>query len=429
MKRRAFLKKSALAAGAIAVPVIIPASALGKNGFVAANDRITMAVIGAGSQGKSNMNAFVKNKDLQIIAVCDLDEKHRNQAQNALWNYYENKDCKVYTDFLKLLDKEKFDTASIAVPDHWHMLIYKTVAEKKIDIYGEKPLVRKIEEGKKVVKTVNENNIVWQTGSWQRSRPSFRKACELVANGVIGKIQNVEVGLPDFSSDMGMPEIQKPPKEIDYDFWVGPAPFMPYRGVLHWDWRWILNYSGGQLTDWCGHHIDIALWGLGLDNTGPTEIKGEATFKEGSLYDIPFTFDISMKFANGLPMRVANSSKLPYGMGVTWYGEDGWIHVSRSNFTASNNEILNTEIPEDGIHFYKSEDHQRNFLDCVISREQTVAPVGPANRAITAGLLGEIAILTGETIKWDPVKEELINPTDKAKSLLKREYRKPWSFQ
>ena len=428
MKRRTFIKKSALAAGTIAIPSIIPASALGRNGHIAANDRITMVVIGAGSQGKSNMNAFVRNKDLQIIAVCDLDERNQNQAQSALWKYYENKDCKVYSDFRKLLDKEKFDTASIAVPDHWHMLIYTAVAEKKIDVYGEKPLVRKIEEGKKVVKTVTDNNIIWQTGSWQRSQSTFRKACELVANGTIGKIQHIEVGLPDFKSDMGMPEIQQPPKEIDYDFWVGPASFMPYRGVLHWDWRWIMNYSGGQLTDWCGHHIDIALWSMGLDHSGPTEIKGEATFKDGSLYDIPFTFDINMKFENGLPMRVANSSKLPHGMGVCWYGENGWIHVNRRGLNASAEDLLNTAIPEDGIHFYKSDNHQRNFIDCVKSREETIAPVGPANRAITAGLLGEIAILTGETIKWDPVKEELVNPTPEAKALLKRDYRKPWKF-
>ncbi|NQU86445.1 MAG: Gfo/Idh/MocA family oxidoreductase, partial [Mariniphaga sp.] len=321
MKRRDFLKKSALAAGTIAIPVIVPASALGKNGFTAANDRITMAVIGAGSQGRSNMNGFVRNKDLQIIAVCDVDEQRVKRSQGALWRYYENQDCKIYSDFRKLMDKEEFDTASIAVPDHWHMLLYTYFAEKKIDIYGEKPLVRKIEEGKKVVKTVTDNNIIWQTGSWQRSRPEFRKACELVANGVIGKVEKIEVGLPDFQSDMGMPEIQEPPKEVDYDFWLGPAPYVPFRGVLHWDWRWIMNYSGGQLTDWCGHHVDIALWSMGLDNTGPVEISGNATFKENSLYDIPFTFDIDMKFENGLPVKVANKSKLPHGQGVCWYGE------------------------------------------------------------------------------------------------------------
>lgn len=145
MKRREFLKKSTLAVGTIAIPIIVPASALGRNGFTAANDRITMAVIGAGSQGRSNMNGFVKHKDLQIIAVCDVDERRVKQSQNALWRYYENKDCKTYDDFRKLMDKEEFDTASIAVPDHWHMSLYTYFANKKIDIYGEKPLVRKIE--------------------------------------------------------------------------------------------------------------------------------------------------------------------------------------------------------------------------------------------------------------------------------------------
>ncbi|NQU88336.1 MAG: gfo/Idh/MocA family oxidoreductase, partial [Mariniphaga sp.] len=167
---------------------------------------------------------------------------------------------------------------------------------------------------------------------------------------------------------------------------------------------------------------------MGLDNTGPVEISGGAEFNKDSLFDVPLAFDIDMKFENGLPMKVANSSKLTHGQGVCWYGENGWIHINREGFSASNEDFLKEEIPENGVHFYNSPDHLRNFLDCVKSRKQTVAPVGPANRAITAGLLGEIAFLTGETIKWDPVKEELINPSAEAKALLKREYRKPWVF-
>jgi predicted dehydrogenase len=428
MKRREFLKKTALATGTLAFPVIIPASALGKNGYTPPSDRITMAIIGAGSQGKNNMNGFLKNKDIQITAICDVDEIHLKQCQNELWKHYNNNDCKAYNDFRELLEKEKIDTASIATPDHWHMLLYTEFAERKIDIYGEKPLVRYIEEGKKVVKTVTDNNIIWQTGSWQRSRPNFRKACELVANGVIGKIMRIEVGLPDMNKTIGMPEILEPPKEVDYEFWLGPAPYCPYRGILHWDWRWIMNYSGGQLTDWCGHHVDIALWSMGLDNSGPVEISGEATFTENSLYNVPYTFDISMKFHNGLQMRVANKSKLPQKQGICWYGEYGWIFVNRMNLTASNENFLKEKIPESGIKYYKSDDHLQNFLDSVKSRKQTIAPVGPANRAITAGLLGEIAFLTGEKINWNPVNEELINPSENAMALLKREYRKPWLF-
>jgi hypothetical protein len=167
---------------------------------------------------------------------------------------------------------------------------------------------------------------------------------------------------------------------------------------------------------------------MGLDDSGPVEITGEATFTENSLFDVPYTFDINMKFQNGLPMQVANKSKLPQGQGICWYGEYGWIFVNRMNFTASNENFLKEKIPGSGINYYKSDDHLQNFLDSVKSRKQTIAPVGPANRAITAGLLGEIAFLTGEKINWDPVNEVLINPSENAMALLKREYRKPWVF-
>jgi predicted dehydrogenase len=203
---------------------------------------------------------------------------------------------------------------------------------------------------------------------------------------------------------------------------------MPYRGISHWDWRWIMNYSGGQLTDWCGHHVDIALWSMGLDDTGPVEIKAEATFNKNSLFDVPVTYDIQTKFENGLPMRVANSSKLTHGMGVCWYGEKGWIHVNRSGIMSSNDNFLKEQIPENGIRFYKSNDHWKNFIDCVKTRKQSITPVGAANRAISVGLLGEVAFLSGETLKWDPIKEELVNPGLEAKALLTREYRKPWKF-
>lgn len=431
MKRRQFLRSSTLAtASGIIIPTIIPASALGNNGFTAPSDRILMASIGVGSMGKGNMNSFVKNKDVQIVAVCDLDKKRRESAKNALHKYYDSNDCEAYENYLELLDKEDVDTASIAVPDHWHALLYTEFAKRKIDIYGEKPLVRKIYEGKKVVKAVKDNGIVWQTGSWQRSTENFRRAAEIVANGGIGNITHVDVGLPNMDNKkiIGMPPIQDPPEGIDYDSWLGPVADRPYRGILHWDWRWILDFSGGQLTDWCGHHIDIALWGLKMDHSGPVEISGEGVYKKNNLFDVPFEFDINMKLSNGIPMRVANAAKLKTGMGVCWYGDEGWVHVSRRGFETSSPSIKTFQVPADGTPFFKSPGHHRNFLDCVKSREMPIAGVDVANRAITAGLLGEIAMMTGEKIQWDPQKEELINGSTKAESLMRRVYRTPYKL-
>jgi predicted dehydrogenase len=209
--------------------------------------------------------------------------------------------------------------------------------------------------------------------------------------------------------------------------WLGPALKAPYRGVSHWNWRWILDYSGGQLTDWAGHHIDIANWGTGLENTGPDEISGMGVYPREGLYNVPVEYDFLCKYANGIEMRVANQSRLKQGPGATWYGEKGWINVDRGKLSASDPKILQEVIGESEIHLYKSDDHWQNFIDCVISRKQTITPVDVAYRAISVALLGEIAMTTGQIIKWDPKKEEIIgNPS--ASRLLNRPYRQPWEF-
>jgi predicted dehydrogenase len=210
--------------------------------------------------------------------------------------------------------------------------------------------------------------------------------------------------------------------------WIGPAPKVPYRGVSHWNWRWILDYSGGQLTDWAGHHIDIANWGAGLEHTGPAEISGSGIYPPEGIYDVPVEYDFTCKYTNGIEMRIANTSRLKLGMGTTWHGDRGWIHTDRGNIlTASDPKILEEVIGENEIHLYKSEDHWQNFLDCVRSGNQPIAPVDVAYRAISVGLLGEIAMTTGQTIHWDPDKEEIIgNP--RATRLLSRPYRQPWTL-
>ncbi|WP_319268641.1 Gfo/Idh/MocA family oxidoreductase [uncultured Draconibacterium sp.] len=428
--RRNFLKNNALlASGTILAPTIIPACSRGKNGHTAPSDRITLAAVGVRGRGNTNLTGLLKQKGVQVVVACDLDTHFLTKMQNAIWSIYENKDCRAYTDYRELLEKESVDTAVISVPDHWHMLLYNAFANKKIDIYGEKPLVRKIEEGKKLVKTIEDNDIVFQTGSQQRSMKHFRHACELVANGVLGKIERIEVGIPNMTKEIGIPPIQEPPKEIDYNFWVGPAEYLEYRGVLHGHWRWLRNYSGGQLTDWVGHHMDIALWSMEANNAEPVEITGDATFRENTIFDVPYSFDIQMNMSNEVPVRLCSESFTPHKHGVCWYGENGWLYASRKEgLKASNENILKEVIPENGIHLYESGNHYKNFIDCVKSREKTVAPVDAGFRSITAGLLGEIAYLTGETIHWNPIKQELVNASPEALALSTREYREPWVF-
>lgn len=427
--RRSFLKNSlAAAAGTIVLPHIIPSSAMGMNGVVPPSDRIVMGSIGVGSQGTGNMKNFLRFKQVQYVAVCDVDKKHLETASGIVNQFYKNTDCRSHKDYRDFLEKEKLDAVCISVPDHWHSIAYIASANKKLDIWGEKPLARSIGEGQQIVKAVQKNKIIWQTGSWQRSEANFHKGAELVFNGRIGKVDRVEVGLPNAQKLIGMPSIKPVPAELDWDFWLGSAPKVEYRGVCHWNWRWILDYSGGQLTDWAGHHIDIAHWGLGLDRTGPIEVSGEGIYPAATeLYNVPTEFDFNCKYKSGVIIRVANASRLPKGMGVTWYGEDGWIRVDRGHISASKPELLAVELGDNKKPLYKSENHFANFLECIKSRKETVTPVDVAHRSISVGLLGEIAMTTKQKIQWDPVKEQIINNAEASK-LLMRSFRSPWKI-
>ena len=427
--RRDFLKRSAsVATGALILPQIIPSSALGMGGKLPPSDRIVMGAIGVGSQGKSNMRDFLKlNNQVQFVAVCDVDSSHSAKAKSMADEANNNKDCRIHSDYREFLEKEKLDAVSIALPDHWHGLIYSAAANKKLDVYGEKPICRTIKDGQTIVKSVEKNNIIWQTGSWQRSRPNFHRAVELVRNGRIGKIKSIEVGLPNGNNGIGTPPVKEVPAELNWEMWLGPALKVPYRGISHWDWRWILDYSGGQLTDWAGHHIDIANWGAELEHTGPVEISGEGVYPRDGIFNVPVEYDFLCKYANGIEMRVANSARLIHGGGATWYGEKGWLNVDRGRLSASNPKILEEVIGENEIQIYKSDNHWQNFVDCVRSRKETIAPIQVAYRAISVALLGEIAMTTGKKIQWDPNKEEIIgNPI--ASRLLSRPYRQPWSL-
>ncbi len=428
--RRDFLRKSvSAAAGAVVLPYIIPASAMGRGGMQAPSDRVVMGLIGCGSQGNSDMRDFFRLKNqVQFVALCDVDATRLESTKATVDKTHGNNDCRTYGDFREFMDKETLDGVLIAIPDHWHGIIYTEAANKKWDVYGEKPICRTIKDGQTIRAAVNKNNIIWQTGSWQRSQENFHRGAELAINGRAGKISRIEVGLPDGNRGIGTPPIMDVPEGLNWDFWLGPALKVPFRGVVHWDWRWILDYSGGQLTDWSGHHIDIANWGAGLEFTGPVEIEGKGVYPAEGIYNAPVEYDFTCKYEKGIEMRVANSSRFPMGMGATWYGDLGWIHVDRGGvLTASNPSILDEEIGENEIHLYKSTNHYQNFVDSVRSRETTICPIEPALRAISVGLLGEIAMTTGQKIKWDPVNEVIIdNPV--ASRLLRRPYRKPWEL-
>ena len=430
MNRREFLKKAPLAvAGAAAFPSIIRASALGLNGAVPASDRIVMAGIGFGMQGPSNMQAFLEKDEVQWVAVCDLDDKHLAEAQGIVNRKYGNTSCATYKDFRKLFARRDLDAVSIAVPDHWHTILAVSAAQAGLDIYGEKPLTHSLREGRALCDAVKRYGRVWQTGSWQRSVDNFYRACELVRNGRIGKVRRVEVGLPsghyDFARTFGQEKITPPPTGFDYETWLGPAPYSPYcTARVHMNWRWNMDYGGGQLMDWIGHHLDIAHWGMGYDYTGPVEVWGKGEWPTTGIYNSATRYWVETRYADGTPIILAGGYPEIQG-GTKWIGEYGWIWVDRGAFETQPGNLVNEVIGPNEIKLYHSKDHYQNFLDCVKSRALTITPCEVAHRSASVGHLGVIAIETGHKIKWDPATETIIGDPD-AERLLSRSYRKPW---
>ena len=418
--RRDFLKGTiAVGGSAFVLPTLVPATVFGVR---APSNRIVMGAIGVGSQGTGDMQGFLSKQDVQMVAVCDVDKAHRDRAKQIVDERYGNTDCTTYLDFRELIGRGDLDAVQLAMPDHWHAIPAIEAARAGLDIHGQKPLARSIREGRAICDAVHRYGRVWQTGSQQRSDYKFRRACELVRNGRIGKILKIEVGLPTGGGTDVKP-VTPVPEGLDWNFWLGPAPYVPYRGVVHWNWRWVMDYSGGQLTDWAGHHIDIAHWGMGWDTTGPVEIEGRGDYPTEGLYNVATEYKFACKYADGTVLTVANNRQLTQG--AKWYGQTGWIHVNRGGLSASDEKILKEEIGPDEIRLYESRDHKQNFLDCVKSRRLTICPVEVGHRSISVGLLGEIAMLTGRKIKWDPETEQIIGDPH-ASALLGRSYREPW---
>jgi predicted dehydrogenase len=426
INRRGFLKTvTGAAAGAIALPYIVPSSVFGADGKVAPSNKLLVGMIGVGSQGTWDMRGFLNADESLVAAVCDIDQKRQKTAKFEVDQKYSNSDCKTYTDFREVIARSDIDIIATAIPDHWHSIPAIMAAQAGKDIHGQKPLARTIKEGRAICDAVKRYGVIWQTGSWQRSKDNFRQASELVINGRIGKVSRVEVGLPTGSSAKTNP-IQAVPTGVDWDFWLGPAPWVPFRGILHWDWRWIMDYSGGQLTDWAGHHIDIAHWGLGLDRTGPVEVEGHGIIPKDGMYNVPMTYKVVTKYANGLEMVIANDQQVPHGMGTCWYGEKGWIHVTRDQPVHTNRpEIFEEKIGPNEIHLEVSLDHHQNFLNAIKTRRETITPAEIAHRSLTPALLGEISMAVGRKLKWDPDKELIIGD-EEASRMLSRPMRSPW---
>ncbi|MBA7640059.1 Inositol 2-dehydrogenase/D-chiro-inositol 3-dehydrogenase [subsurface metagenome] len=436
LTRREFLKSSAVAAAGATLTglTIVPSSVLGAD---APSNRIVVGCIGVGRMGLGDMREVMGFKQARLVAVCDVDTNRVKHAQKLVEEKYSTqsrngtyKGCAGYKDFRELVARDDIDAVLIATPDQWHALPAIAAAKAGKDIFLQKPLTLTIKEGRVLSDTVHRYGRVFQVGSQQRSDSRFRQACELVRNGRIGKLQTVKVGFgidPATGPQPPMPV----PEWLDYDFWLGPAPWATYTEKrVHPQndygrpgWLRISDYGSGMITGWGSHHNDIAQWGMGTEYSGPVEIEAQAEYPKDGLWDVHGAFRIEYTYASGVKVICADSKKNKQG--VVFEGTEGWMYVKRGQLDAHPKSLLTSTIGPNEFQLYKSNSHKGNFLECIKSRAETAAPVEVGHRSCTVCLLGEIAMRLGRKLKWDHEREQFTNDAE-ANRMLSRPMRSPW---
>jgi predicted dehydrogenase len=436
LSRRVFLKKSLAASCVLACPTIIPASVLSNN---SPSRCLTLGCIGVGRMGRANLEEFLGFEEAHVLAVCDVDSKRANGAKQLVEAHYgaratngSYKGCAVYEDFRELLTRDDIDAVAIVTPDHWHGLIAIAAARAGKDIFVEKPLTFTIHEGRVLRDTAARYGVVSQIGSWQRSETNFRFACELVRNGRIGELQTVRVGLPKDPTTRAL-DTMPIPAELDYDMWLGPAPWQPYSEMrVHPradygrpGWMCVADYCHGMISNWGAHHLDIAQWGMGTEHTGPRTIAARASFPNEGLWDVHGEFYVEYEYANDVKLICATTTI--HKPGVVFEGSGGWVYVDRGSLHAQPETLLTSFIGPNETRLYHSSNHKKNFLECIKSRAQTIAPVAIGHRSNTLCNLGEIAMRLRRKLQWDAERECFLDD-EAANRMLSRPMRSPWSL-
>lgn len=452
--RRDFLKRSITAGlGMFIAPTIVPASVFGPH---APSNRINIGAIGTGRISRDHdMPGVWKYDDVRIIAAADVDANRVADAKKLVEGYYSKKQGKPYSgvttyeNYLDLLANKDIDAVLISTPDHWHAKMAIDAVRAGKDVYLQKPTSQTIEEGRKMSDAVNATGRILQIGSQQRSMEQFRIACELVRNGRIGQLKNIEIRLPG-DPPGGNPEEMPIPANLNYDMWLGQTPYVPYtidrvhpqQGYDRPGWLRCEQFGAGMITGWGAHHFDIAHWAMDKEYSGPVEISGHAEFPTSGLWNVHGDYATEMLYDNGVVVRgTTNSKEKPNG--VLFTGTEGWIFVSRGAYKASANDpetagaskalqasdpkILTSVIGENEVHLYKSSDHHGNWLESVRTRKQNITPAEVAHRSCSACLLQHIAMKLNRKLYWDPVLERF-KDDDEANSMIARPHRPPYNF-
>ena len=437
MLRRAFLQKS-LAAAALA-PLVLPSRLLGRDPSAPApSSLLQVGFIGLGGQGNGVLGGFLDHPRVRVTALCDVDREHLRKAAERVETHYASAaspstpsgPAYQTTDFRDLLARD-LDAVVIATPDHWHAIPVIAAARRGLHIYLEKPFALTIPEGRAMVRAIEQAGVVCQVGSQQRSSSEFQRVVELARNGFFGRVTKVEVGLPAGRSDI--PQLTAPlapqaiPAHLDYDLWLGPAPAAPYYSErCHFHFRWISDYSGGQLSDWIGHHYDIASWALGVDHTGPVALRdASATFPAGPLYDTADQYAFSAHYAGGQVIQVSTA----FRSGLRIEGDQGWAHVDRGVSEFSDARLRRAPIPSQGFVIDRRNTwHTGNFIDGILLGRPVICPPETSHCAATVAHLANLAFRTGRsTLRWDPATETILDAPDAAARLC-RPYRGPWTL-